>query len=471
MSRSGPEAPHAEDRARDRSPRAGSPAPRRTTLLLAAGVAAWTVITGIVWLGSPPLGHDEAQYALAAADLVRGEEPRWFYVSLGTSLLAVPGVAVGGGEVALRLPAFVLGIGFVLAAAAVAWRGFGAATAAWVALVLAGMRSFTRLGAELLSDLPATALLLAGTAVILGEVTREDGPRWRTLAAAPLLAAALYLRYASCVPIAILGAAALAFGLRPILRRPAPIAATAALFLALLVPHALTAIEATGSPLGILLDSKGVPHQAWIAEGLADYVTANPWKAYGVLAPPVLLAGLGAIARFRDRRTALLWTVAVLHIVALGLISHAQVRYIAYGLALLVVLGVDVLRRAIAARPARLRTALGAAAAIAVAVSWLLVARAGLGRPARREAALRGTLDAARVIRADAAGAPCQLMGRAYTQLEWYSGCRSSHWPWDALGRERIYVVLAPPEEPGGTQGTPRVLLERPDVIVTRYDP
>jgi hypothetical protein len=75
------------------------------------------------------------------------------------------------------------------------------------------------------------------------------------------------------------------------------------------------------------------------------------------------------------------------------------------------------------------------------------------------------------VIRADAAGAPCQVAGRAYTQLEWYSGCRSSSWPWGALGRERVYVVLEPPEEPGGTWGTPRVLLERPDVIVTRYDP
>ncbi len=323
MSRAGPETPQAEDRARLESARTVG---RRTALLLAAGLVAWTASTAIVWLGGPPLGHDEAQYTLAAADLVGGEEPRWFYVSPGTSLLAVPGVVAGGGEVALRLPVFLLGIGFVLAAAAVAWRCFGAATAAWVVAVLAGMRSFTRLGAELLSDLPATALLLAGTAVIAAEATREDGPRWRTLLAAPLLAGALYLRYASCVPIAILGAAALASGARPILRRPAPVAATAALFLALLVPHARTAIEVTGSPLGILLDSKDVPHRAWIAEGLADYVTVNPFVAYGVLAPPVLIAGLLAIRRFRDRRTALLWTVAVLDIVAIGLISHAQVR-------------------------------------------------------------------------------------------------------------------------------------------------
>lgn len=448
---------------------------RLTALILVAGLVAWTASTGIAWLAGAPLGHDEAQYTLTAKDMLDGEEPRWLYVSPGTSLLAVPGVLAGGGEVALRLPAFLLGIGFVLAAAAVAWRCAGAATAAWLAAFLAGAHAFTTLGGALLSDLPATAFLLAGTAVLVPEVTREEGPRWRAVLAAPLLAAALYLRYASCVPIAILGAAALALGFRAIARRPAPVAATAALLLALLVPHALAAIRTTGSPLGILLASKDVPHRAWLAEGLVDYVTVNPFAAYGVLAPPVLVAGLaaglGALVRRGDRRAALLWTVAVADVVAIGLISHAQVRYIAYGAALFAVLGVDALRRWIGARPPRARAALGAAAAIAIAAAWVLVARAQLRLPARRIATTRSTLDAAAAIRADAAGAPCQVAGNAFTQLEWYSGCRSAWWPWDALGRARIYVVVAPSDPPGETHGTPRVLLERRDVIVTRYDP
>jgi hypothetical protein len=443
---------------------------RLTALLLVAGLVAWTASTAIAWLAGPPLGHDEAQYTLDGKDLLEGREPRWFYLSPGTSLLAVPGILAGGGEIALRLPAFVLGIGFVLATAALAWRCFGAATAGWVVAVLAGMRSYARLGGELLSDLPATACLLAATAVLAVEVTREEGPRWRTLLAAPLLAAALYLRYGSCVPIAILGAASLGFGLRSIARRPAPVVAAAALFLLLLAPHAWRAIETTGSPLGILLDSKSVTPRDGLADGLVAYVTVNPFLAYGALAPPLLLAGLLAIARFRERRTALLWTIAVTDIVAIGLISQAQIRYIAYGTALLVVLGVDVLRRWIEARAPRARTALGAAAAVAIAASWVLVARAQLRMPARRIATTRSTLDAAAAIRADAAGAPCQLVGRDYTQLEWYSGCRSSTWPWAALGRDRIYVVVAPPDAPGEVHGAPRVVLERGDVIVTRYD-
>lgn len=440
-------------------------------LLLVAGLVGWTVNTAIIWLHGPPLGHDEAQYTLIAKALLAGEEPRWFYASPGTSLLAIFGILAGGSEVALRLPTFVLGIGFVLAAAWLAWRCFSAATAAWVTVVLAATRSFTKLGADLLSDLPAATFLLAGTAVLTVEVTREGGPRWRTLLAAPLLAAALYLRYASCVPIAILGVAALAFGARAIARRPAPIAATSALFLVLLVPHALTSIRITGRPLGLLLASKDVPHQSWIAEGLVDYLAVNPFGTYGVLAPPVLVAGLVAVSRFRDRRTALLWTVAVLDIAALGLITHAQTRYIAYGLALLVVLGVDLLRLWIAARAPRVRAALGAAAAVAIAVAWVLVVRLQLRTAAGRIASARSTIDAASVIRADAAGAPCQLVGDAFTQLEWYSGCLSSSWPWDALGRDRIYVVVKPRDKQVETRGTPRVLLERPDVNVTRYDP
>ena len=375
-------------------PRAGAAvvttAAMRTTrlpaLIFAAGLLVWIANAAILWLSAAPLGHDEAQYALAARDLLAGEEPRWFYVSSGMSALSAIGVVSGDGEVAARLPAFVLGIGFVLAAGGLAWRVYGAATAAGVVAVLAGMRSVMRLSAELLSDLPATAFLLAGTAVIVAEIARASGEeaadrplRWRVVLAAPLLAAALYLRYASCVPIAILGAAVLVVGARPIARRPAPIAATAALFLALLVPHARAALDATGSPLGILLASKDVPYRTWLGEGLATYATSNPVTYYGLLAAPILLAGLAAVARARDRRTVLLWLVAVADIVAIGLVSHAQARYILFGTTLLVVLGVDVLRRWIAARPPRARRVLGAAAAVAIAVG------VGAGRGGPRE--------------------------------------------------------------------------------------
>jgi hypothetical protein len=370
---------------------------------------------------------------------------------------------------------FVLGIGFVLAAGGLAWRVYGAATAAWVVAVLAGMTSIVRLSADLLSDLPATTLLLAGTAVIVAEVERrgeagEDAPiRWRVVLAAPLLAAALYVRYASCVPIAILGAALLVVYGRRIWRRPAPIVVTAVLFLVLLVPHAMTAMDETGSPLGILLASKDVPGQTWLGQGLATYVTSNPIRYYGLLAPVVLLAGIGAIGR--ERRTVLLWLVAVADIVVIGLISHAQARYIFFGVTLLVVLGVEVLRKVIAARPLGVRRMMAAAAVIAIVASWVLVAIAQVRYAARRRVTTEPPRAAAAAIRRDAGGARCHVMADEFTIIEWYSGCRSSSWPWEAMERgELVYVVRIPATAPGQARGRPRSILERPDVAVTRFD-
>jgi hypothetical protein len=441
--------------------------PRLPALIAVAGLVAWITSAAIGWFAASPLGHDEAQYALSAQDILAGVDPRWFYLSSGMSVVSVLGVIAGHSEIAVRFPAVVLGIGFVIAAGALAWRTYGAMTGAWVIAVLAGLRVFAGNAAELLSDLPATAFLIAGTLVMIEEVAkRDDGPRWRVLAAAPALAAALYLRYASCVPIALIGLAVLVFGFRSIAKRPLPIVATAALFLALLVPHLVSAMRETGSPFGILLASKGVPGQTWIAQGLATYVTSNPINYYGLLAPVVLLPGIAAPAMFRDRVSLMLWCVAIADIVVLGLISHAQARYIFFGLALLVILGIEVIRRLIESRPP-----IVAAAATAVVLSWIIVANGKLKRDTSRHATTEATRAAAAAIRADAGTAPCLVVGDAFTQLEWYSGCASSSWPWDVLGRQRIYVVRTPSTAPISTRGVPTTIATRPDVNVTRYDP
>lgn len=436
---------------------------RLPTLIFAAALLVWIVNAAIVWLSASPLGHDESQYVRAAADLLAGDPPRWFYASSGMSIIALPG-AISGGEIAARFPTFVLGIAFVLAAGGLAWRTYGAMTAAWVVAVLAGMKSVMGMSADLLSDLPATAFLLGGTFVMVTEVIQRAEPlRWRVVIAAPLLACALYLRYASCIPIALLGAGTLVLGWRTIARRPLPIIATAAAFLVLLVPHVHTAIAVTGSPLGILLASKDVPGKTWFAQGLATYVTENPIAYYGLLAAPVLLAGLAAVVRIKDRATALLWTIAVADIVVLGVVSHAQARYIFFGLTLLVILGVETVRLLVAER--RL---LAIACAIAVAASWVLVATSQIYRSAHRWETTAATRAAAAAITADARGATCFVVGDAYAQLEQYSGCRSSSWPWDRP--DRIYVVRTPKTAPVETRGQPFTLLDRPDVTVTRYD-
>jgi hypothetical protein len=451
-----------------------------TRLVLVAGLVAWTACAVIVWLGAAPLGHDEAQYAIAAKDVIVGNPPRWFYLSKGMNAVALPGALAGGSERALRVVPLVLGIVFALAVAHLAWRTVGARAAAWVVCVLAGMRAFTTQSSELLSDLPAATFLVLGTTPLVCEALREDGPRWRVMVAAPMFAAAFYLRYASCVPIAIAGLVVVAVGWRGVAKRPMPIVATGVLFLVLLVPHFLSAIDAIGSPFGILLESQAVTEQ-WFGQGLLEYVTVNPFVFYGLLAPVVLIAGLLSLRRGVDRRAIALWVIAIASIIGIGLTTHARARYIIYPLALLAILGTaEILRRLDALAP-KIRRIVGPVLGVAVAVTWILVMRAQMRIADHRRTTMAATVSASRAIREDVAGRRCRVLAAHNTQLEHYTGC----WGNMDIGLPgvssdpRVYVVddrskhWAAVWRPdlASLPGKPVVVLEGPAVTVYRLDP
>jgi 4-amino-4-deoxy-L-arabinose transferase-like glycosyltransferase len=452
-------------------------AQRRTSaIVFAAGLAGWLALAVTTWLRARPLGHDEAQYAIAAQDVLDGTPARWGYLSVGMNALALPGVLAGGGELALRLAPLLAGLLAVLAAAWLARRALGDAAAAWTVAVLAGSYAVARRAAELLSDLPAAGCLFAGTAIVVTELSREGAPRWRLVAAAPCFAAAFYLRYGSVLAIAAIGGAGLVVGGRAVLRRPGVAAATIALFALLLVPHLLAARAATGSALGLLRMSSDTLGDAYVGQSLVTYLTSNPFTYYGAVTAPVMLAGLAAIHRHRDRRVRLLWLIAVADIVLVGLTPVAQSRYIFLGIVLLVMLGADELHRLASARAPAARRALGWIAAAAVAASWISVAitlQLLEDSRARRSA---GTYAAIAAIRADARGAPCEVMARRSTQLQWYTGCIAVYYPTaETLAHKRVYLVYEPgaPHQPEREDrpGVPRVILEHPKAIVTRFDP
>ena len=470
---------------------------RRTVrIVFAAGLAAWLVNAAILWATGSMLGHDEAQYAVAAQDLLDGAPVRWNYLSVGMSLVAAPGVLAGGGELALRLVPALLGVGFLLVAAGLARAAFGGAAAAWTTAVLAASMCFARRAAELLSDLPAAALLLAGAALLVTELTRgepsrsgeaagedraklvrEAPPRPRLLLAAPCFAAAFYLRYGSVLPIGAIGAVALVVGWRAVLRRPWLALATIALFAALLVPFVWMSIAATGSPLGIFRESSGVLGDAYVGQSLVTYATANPFAYYGIATTPALLAGLASIYRGRDRRVLMLWLMAVASIVAVGLTPVAQSRYIFFGLALLVILGVDTIDRWVRARRPAARRVLGGFAAAALAASWLAVEIGAVRLSGARTERMTATVAAVAAIRDDARGAPCEVIGRHTTQLQWYTGCVAVlDVRLEELSRARVYVVqeIGGKYQPdlAGHPGVPRAILDRPGfLVVTRLDP
>ncbi|HEX7841208.1 MAG TPA: hypothetical protein VF469_27205, partial [Kofleriaceae bacterium] len=79
--------------------------------LLAAALAAWALVAALGVVLGPPLGHDEAAFALVA----RGGQPQgaWLYRSEGTVALARLGLALGGAAWQLRLASAVLGCAIV----------------------------------------------------------------------------------------------------------------------------------------------------------------------------------------------------------------------------------------------------------------------------------------------------------------------------------------------------------------------
>jgi hypothetical protein len=409
---------------------------RRARLLVAGAFAVWTTCAAIAWISAPPLSHDEARYALAARDRVAGDPPRWVYVPIGMEVLAMPGLLAGGDERALRVVPALLGLAFLVAA----WRCAAAigdeASAAWTVAVLAGTTPLTRFQIDLLSDLPSAACLLALVALLVRECR---GPtRWRVLAAAPLAVVALYVRYGSCVPLALIGLATLAFaGVRAKLVAVAAVAAAAAYPL-----------------VGALLASSTVPPRGG---GLAAYAE-RPIYYFGLSAVP--LVALALAGGWSERWRLYATVIGVADIVALGIETQAQTRYIALAIVLLVAVGAAIAREILSEY-----RAVVAVCAAAVIASWAVAIYQAWTARSRRIDGMEPTLAAAAAIRRDAAGRPCNVVGRHNTQLEWYSGCRAGFGPagWTYVVRDDTGGANQP--DLAAMPGTPVLHTPRVDVV------
>ena len=384
--------------------------------LLAAAIVAWmTIATAHLVLGAP-LGHDEAAFAISA----RGDAPpgAWLYRSEGTVVISKIGVALGSSDWEVRLASAILGLGLVLAVYAVGRAAFDARTGAWAAAVVCGAHPIVMRSAELLSDLPSAACLVAGVALLVTELDRNGGPRWRIVAVGPALAAAFHIRYGSMPVIGIATAAATILWWRAMLARPLPVLATLVAFVLLgPLPHILHSITVTGHAFGILKVSAGMPRQIYVGEGLLSYLS-HPFALYGALPPFLMIAGLVALLRRKpeELRRKAPWFLAIIgvgQIVVLGIQSHAQPRYVYVATSLLIVLGVAALRPL--ARPA---IALGL-----VTLAWLGSLIATLVLDHNLATTRAPILAAATTIRADAGPQPCVFVAGAVPQLQWYAHC------------------------------------------------
>lgn len=403
-----------------------SPAPaggRLTWFITLAAFAYWIANAVLRWWTAAPLGHDEARYALDASDLLlTGSATRFHYSAPGMTLVPLPGLLAGGSERALRLLPVLLGVVFLLAVWVFARRLRGPRTAAWTLVVLCTSPKLAVHSSELLSDLPSAACLLLGLTVAIGELSRGGGPRWQLTAAAPLFAAAFYLRYGSTAPIAVIGAVLVVMNTATIRRHPWPVIATIVLFAALLLPHVHSSIVSTGSATGILRSSAEIPGAA---AGIAAYLR-DPLYTYGVLIAPVML--IGALPLRWTKQHVALQLVAIGHIALLASTTQAQPRFVYLATVLLVMLGVDV----VIAGADRAPRAVARAGAACVAVVALALCVRNLVHGVTLYRAMRAekypqVFIAAEVIRRDRdPSLPCELVAADdHTRLEWYSGCRT----------------------------------------------
>jgi hypothetical protein len=447
--------------------------------LVCAALAAWLLVGTLALIAGPPLGHDEAAYAVAA----RGDAPVWNYRSTGMIAIARVGLALGGSEAALRAVILIVATSLILGAFALGRAAFDARTGAWAALVLAGAHPMASRSAELIGDLAATGLMLGGLAVLIGELERAQ-PRWSLLLVAPLFTGAFYLRYGSAPVIAMVAVLAVILYAKQV--ASLPMLATVVLSALLVVPYVQHSIDATGSALGILKVSAHMPRRAYIGEGLVTYLTSNPFRFYGALVAPVILAGLASLVRRapRWRPQVFIILLALAQLVSLGLQSHGQPRYVFLATALLVIAGVDAIRRYFAARPI---ARIDEVALVLVGTAWLVLA--ALIVPfhhdvARRRAPLYA---AAATVRDDAKGRPCAIAANVVPQLIWATHCMTivasvapqlPH-PWPPT--ELHYIVSVPHAQLGPhvvsdvaatVPGTPRELsVAHPEARVWRVDP
>jgi hypothetical protein len=419
--------------------------------VLVVGALVW-VVNGVVrWWLAMPLGHDEARYALDARDWIAGEPTRFWYSGGGMTLVAAPGILAGATERALRLVPLILGTGFLASAYLCARHTCGPITAGWTVGVLAGSRTMTTHGAELLSDLPSAGCLLLAIAILLVELGREDGPRWRVLGIAPLFAAAFYVRYGSVVAIIAISAAFALVGLPALLRRPLRIAATVGLFAALLLPHALHSLELSGSVTGVL---RGCSDMQGPSTGLSEYMR-TPLAFYGPIFTALMFVAI--VAAPRHRLIVALQLASVFHFAIMTLQGPAYARFVYLPTVLLGMLGIDAVVRLLQHVGPRTRIAATVAALATVSGAWVVTfVRIPYHDRARRHKP-REVLEQARKARA--LEHPCALTysGPDALRLEWYSGCRVDvvDDQASASARPRVNDPSAPASGPEGSASAP----------------
>ncbi|MBN2113188.1 MAG: glycosyltransferase family 39 protein [Acidimicrobiia bacterium] len=436
----------------------GGPFTRGEWLALGGIVLGYLVIALLAVRRGPPLGWDEAVYSLRARDFAAGDPWGRYWDSFRAP--GLPWVlslfwGLGGHPTVFRAVVAGFGLLLVLVAWLLARHLFGPRSGLVAAAGVALSPPLLLSATQVWPDVPGAALGLAAVAVF---VLASGGERssWWMLAVVPAVAAATLLRFGAPLPIAVGLLVVAGWRRRMLLRYPGPaivtaLAATAAVVVILTLPG-VTGGEA--SPLAAIAGFEGSS-----SSGFADYADL----AHQVVGPAaVVLALVGVMAGFGwasrgDIDRGALWAAVIGGLataVALALVLHGEVRYLAPAYPWLWAAGAPGLWRLIALIPGRARSVTVGAIVVALAATVV-----GLARERNRDAGREygSTRAAALEIAAEAAGEPCLVVTARLPQVMWYSGCEAAvfnlgevRWP-ELSGRAGFMLLVGGfPRQPEG---------------------
>jgi 4-amino-4-deoxy-L-arabinose transferase-like glycosyltransferase len=440
---------------------------RREHLLLLAIVAAFTLSVGHAILQRAPFEVDESVYAVQARAWAAGGPVTGIRLQRAPLIPAIGALEYMAGaraELPFRATGLVFGIAAIVMVFVLGRVVFGPNVGLLAAAVFASAPTVQQRASQFLTDVPATAVLL-GLALLLWR--NRDRSTWSLLLLAPLAAAAFYIRYASILPIGALLLVALFLWHRSLLKNKALVAATILLFAALLIPHVVRAVDATGRPWGILSFTAHFSGRKYIGQGLPQYLAWLPFTLAGPLAGITIVAGIVTAAAKRTNEMTFLAAPAVLHIVLLGLTNHGEPRFVFFPIALLCIAGSNIALGLIRDR----RVPVVAAAAGLIGAGIFVSAHNSAKVSERLPAKLAGTAIAARIH------PPCTVLAVELGETTWYSGC-STYYFADPSAPKPDYLVLyrtggvrlrAQPPEPPGSHGPPIPILHNGREVATVF--
>lgn len=348
-------------------------------IAVVVGVVAVLTVTYLMILSNGPLGHDEAVYAVKARSWLEGTPATGFglYRPVGMPAIGWVVLHVSDSEVAFRLVGVVAAVATLGGMWGVGRRLFSPGAALLAIAVLGSASSWLRRVPEFLNDIITSGLLLWIMYVIWRHFEDPEQPRWRIVMAAPLAAGAFYLRYGIVSSLLVVAVVAGILWRKQLVASWRYLAATAAMLVALVLPHVAHAVVETGSALGILSSASDAAGREYIGEGLVEYLRWFRTDLAGPIAGVMMIAAciavgvvivrpvIGSTLARADRAVVYFGASGLTMMVVTGMVVHAEHRYVFSTVMLLLLVGGHLAAGVVTHLAGRIRSVLVGVAMIA----------------------------------------------------------------------------------------------------------